>query len=631
MNANRTQELEKLLTEASSAYYNGDAQMSDAEFDDLVDELRQLAPKSKVLKKIGAPAKASGFVETRHERPMGSLLKVNTLEDVTAWFLKYTSGAVFWSEKLDGFSLSLTYKEGKLLQAVTRGDGITGEDILVNVLKMHGIPKRIDFEGIAYVRCEAMLLIDDWKTHFPTKANPRNAAAGTARRHDGVGSEHLTVFAHDVISPDFDFVTEKEKYIWLQTFGFLCPDFGLVSSVDEMMTVHKRYEDGHRSTLPYEIDGLVERENDVAKSLELGETDGRPKGQRAHKFKALSGFTTLESVTWQVGRTGLVWPVAELKPVNVGGVTISRCSLDNVLQMRDKGLEIGCDVEIIRSNDVIPKLLRKTKPGIAAIDYPTVCPCCKTPLDERRDDAGTVNFLVCPNSISCADQAQYTVYHYLKSLNVKQFGDVLVQKLYESGLVKTAPDLYKLDVDAVAALPSVGEKVAAKSLAELEKRSQNVPVPLFVKALGFELFGEGFSKKALEHFGSFDKMRQGTVADFLAVEGIGQSVAEAAVQGFAAKEAAITELLKHVTLEAPVQAPTDGPLSGKSFCFTGYRDAAAESLIITKGGKIATGVSKKVTYLVCKDKSSGSSKNEKAKALGVVILSPDELTTVIGE
>lgn len=624
----RKQQLSQLIVSAQDTYYNETPFLTDAEYDLLCEELFALDPNHPALKNVGAPApRNSVFPKVTHDRPMGSLLKVSSTEDLLKWAGSYVaSGEVCWSEKLDGFSLSLPYKRGKLVLAATRGDGVQGENIIANALMMKALPTEISHPGTIYVKAEVICHKSDFAlfqlylgTKGKTAKNPRNSMAGAARSLDGDGCTFGTIMAHDVVGegvPD----TEHGKFIFLEKLGFKVAPYGQCSTA-EITKVLDLYAK-KRDQLDYEIDGLVIRENNVALSEGLGEVDGRPRAHRAFKFPSLAVETTLSGVTWQVGRTGALTPVAEVEPVDVGGVTISRVMLNNIEFVDALGLTLGCGVKVLRSNDVIPYLAAKTSEGTTKIEHPAVCPSCggTTVLESP--------VVYCVNS-QCPDQISYRLSHFLKVLGIKGWGDATLDKLVAEKVILTAYDLYELDPPNLEQHYGISAKISSKVLSELVKKSREVPVPTFVKCLGIQGFSESFAEKAMEKYPTFAELRAATVDGLCEVKGIGPSVAEAAVAGFKANAALIDALLTVVTLKEGAKQVVSGGLSGKSFCFTGYRDGAAESAILAQGGKIASGVSKNTTYLVCATENAQTVKAQKARELGVKVIGPNELATIL--
>lgn len=421
----RIKELEDLLWRASAAYYTlAEPIMDDESFDALRDELESLSPDSPFLAQVGsvvAETSSHGVWPIRaHEIPMGSQLKVTSEEEFRSWAVKYTKGTICWNEKLDGFSLELVYDKGKLVHAVTRGNGLQGEDITVNAMKMQGVPHSIKPKSIVCIRGEAILHVDDWKAHFEGDKNPRNSAAGTARRKsDNSKCAHLRFYAYDVAMVDFD--SEAALMTTLAEWGFATPLWG-VGTIDEVQEVFAAFQNGRREERPYEIDGMVEKENDRKFSAEQGTVDGRPRAQRAYKFVSPEAESTILGIIYQTGRTGIVTPVAEITPTVLAGATISRVSLANFAEVRRLNVGVGSRVLVRRCNDVIPKIMRSVGSSSHAFGLPSACPSCKGALTE--DGVESLNGvsipirLLCKNP-SCPAQTQLTVLHY-RSFNPYQ-------------------------------------------------------------------------------------------------------------------------------------------------------------------------------------------------------------------
>lgn len=616
-----TDEIIGILKRASYAYYNTDeVTLQDDEFDALKDEIQRREPNHPFLKEVGAPP-SSIFPEIKHEMPMGSLLKVNTVEEYNAWVSSYTGNQnLHWSEKLDGFSVSLTYEKGKFQYGLTRGDGITGEDITPNLSKIPNIPKKIAIQDKIHVRGEAMITLVSFSKNFVGKKNPRNAL-GVLRKKSGEGCEFLHFYAHNIDGVEFE--TEQEKSEFLKKLGFTLPNWGLVSP-SEVPKVHANYETQVRSQIPYEIDGLVIRENSLSIQKKYGEVDQRPKSQRAFKFKALEVETVIKEVVWQTGRTGLVTPVGILEPTDIGGITVSRVSLCNFTEIQRLGLGLGATAILQRANDVIPKLLRTTKAG-SEIAPPQNCTSCNSSLE--REEGDQAEHFYCCNP-ECPAQIAGRFLHFLSAFGVKGLGDVIVEKLIQTQKLKELPDLFRLSVEDIATLDRIGEKVGTKIVNEIESKCRVATLPKFIECLGIPAVGEGVTKILLQEGYNLDKMLAVSQNELLQIHGIGDYLAEQTVLGLKNNFELIQKMRCFIEIEEPKKVGDS--LKGKSFCFTGFRSKDMEDRIQSLGGTIASGVSKKTTYLVCKDPNEGTSKLQKARDVGCIIITPDELLKILG-
>lgn len=604
----------KLLEQASDAYYNSeDTVMTDEEFDNLRDEFKALYPKSKYLKEVGAKSKQSSFKKVKHRIPMGSLLKTNTPEETKFFHEKYAlSKEVCWSEKLDGLSISLLFEKGEFTQAITRGDGIEGEDVTENVRKMK-FRKTLKSKYSGDIRAEIILPLDTFKKEFSDKANPRNAASGAVRRLDGERCEHLEVYCYYI---DGDYKTEMERFDSIKSLGLDTPKHGLCKNFDEIQKVWERYEKKDREKAPYEIDGIVLFVNDVATQDELGIVDGRPRYARAYKFSAQSAVTEIEEVIWQVGRTGRITPVAKIRPVNVAGATISNVSLHNLAEIKRKNLQLNQVVYVERKGDVIPQITKSIGEG-TQIEILKKCPSCDSRLVEEDI------FLLCKNSKNCPEQEIQNLIFWITALDIKGFGDKMVRKLFEQGLVKSPSDFYSLKEEDIAGIERSGDRLAKKLITELHSKKEVEP-ELFIKAIGMEDFGEGVAKLILEKH-RFQDLFSLTEEQLLDIHGIGEETAKKVVVGLKENKVKIKELLKIISLKEKKQ----GSLSGKSFCFTEVRDKELEKRIKEMGGVISDSVNKNLSYLIVKSLEGSSSKKEKAKKLNIPMVVITEIDKIL--
>lgn len=601
----------KILTKASEDYYNDLPSMSDEEFDKIYDEFKKLYPKSKFLSIVGARVQ-SNFKIVKHEILMGSLLKVNTLDEFVFWWEKYAeSKLVLWSEKIDGLSISLFYKNGVFTQAITRGDGSEGEDVTENVRQMK-FEKKLKKKFTGFIRGEIVLTKDLFKKYFSDKANPRNAAAGSVRRLDGTGCEHLSVYCYFI--EDESIKTETERFKELEKLGLNTPKYGICKTSEEVQKVWQEYESSKRESADYEIDGICVYVDSVKDQEELGVVDNRPRYARAYKFSPQSAVSSLEQINWQVGRTGRVTPVAKITPVNVAGALITNVSLHNLAELKRKNIKIGAVIHVERKGDVIPQITKCLGDG-TAVSIPKKCPSCSSKLVEEDI------FLMC-NNLECPEQNIQNLLFWLKTLDIKGFGDKMVEKLYNEKIVTKIEDFYKLTESQIAELDRSGEKLAKKLVTELHSKKSLEP-ELFIKALGVQDLGESVSKIILEKH-KFEDIFELTFDDLIKIHGIGKETANTVVSGLKRKKQEIKKLLKIVSLKEKKQ----GKLSGKSFCFSEIRDKNLEERIKNEGGTIADGVNKTLTLLIVKSLQGTSSKIEKAKKNNVPIIEISQVESI---
>lgn len=618
------------IEQARAAYYAGSPTMSDAEYDALEDSLRALSPHHPVLRKVGA-APVSGWDKVQHSIPMGSLNKAQNLADMTKWYSDV--GTVFpllVMEKMDGIAIALRFDKGTLTQAITRGDGITGEDITRNVRLMMGIPdpQRLG-SWSGWVRGEIIVHKSDFAAHFPGESNPRNTAAGTAKRQsDPSKCRYLTVVAFGM-TPDVGVLTHKSQEIAaLGSAGFMVPNHHVVDDSSGVQPIYERYVNSTRKVLDYEIDGLVVLLDNISMWEAKGVSNDRPLGSIAYKFPHESSSTLLRDIEWQTGPTGRVTPVALFQSVTLAGASVTRASLHNVANVKalaDGGsLRNGDTVLVSRRNDVIPYVEARILEGDgAAFHEPVDCPSCSHPLHMKGE------YLVCPNEDHCPAQSLGKVRRWIKKIGVLHFGDRLIEAVCEAGMVNSLPDLYTLETDKVSDLMLDGRRVggaASRALTSLHEH-KDLPLATFVGSLGIDLCGRTMVQMLVDAgLTDLNALASASESDLAAVPGFGAAKAQAFRAGFDRRRHEMVGLLANgVTIKAPAAKTDGGPLSGTSVCFTGVRDKALEASIVAAGGEIKSGVSKNLTILVCKDPNSTSGKAKKARNLGVEIIGLDAM------
>lgn len=600
----------KILKKASNDYYNEQPSMSDEEFDKIYDEFKKLYPKSKYFKTVGSEV-SSNIKKVKHEILMGSLLKINNIEELNFWFNKYAEkNEIVWSEKVDGLSISLYYENGIFKQAVTRGDGSVGEDVTENIKKSNLLKKlRNNYTG--FIRGEVFLTKKNFDKYFSDKINPRNAASGTLRRLDGERSEYLDIVCYWL---NESFKNEKDRLDKIKSLGLQTPKYGLCKDLESIQKVWKNYEDGKRDSSDYEIDGICLYINSVKIQEELGIIDNRPRYARAYKFSPKEAITTLESVEWQVGRTGRITPVAKVIPVNVAGALITKVSLHNIAEIKRKNIKINSVVHIERKGDVIPQIT-KSVGGTKDIKLINKCPSCRSEL--VRDEI----FLSCLNK-ECPKQNILSLLFWLKTLDIKGFGDKMVEKLFMTGKVLKIEDFYSLTEKDISSLERSGEVLSKKLIEELNSK-RTIDPEIFIKGLGINGFGEGDSKLVLNKY-SFNQLLDLDYESLLEIDGIGEETAKKAIEGLKDKKNEIRSLLKFITLKEKV----DGKLSGKSYCFSGFRDKNLENKIKENGGTVTDSFNKNLSALIVKSEQESSSKIEKAKKNNIKIIELSKVDSI---
>jgi DNA ligase (NAD+) len=637
----RAREIAARLERYKASYYAGHPEVSDAAYDALEDELRELDPTHAVLATVGSGELVAEWPKARHEIPMGSLNKAVSEEELRAWLARCEElaakdglGAVsdlFVAEKLDGISIEVIYRDGKLTDAITRGDGEVGERITQNVARMKGVPSRIKDKRSMSVRGEIILRLSDMKKHVTQGTSPRNLAAGTSKRFDGTGTDNLTVLFYDV-ADHLDAATEVEKFAFIRSLGFATPQTAH-GGIDDVLALYARYSGELRAKLDYEIDGLVIYVNSLRTQTMLGEVNHRPRGAVAFKFASPAKVTRVLAIHWDTGSSGRVTPVAIVAPVELAGATVQRASLHNAGNVRALGIGVGDEVLVSRRNDVIPYVEEVVEKHGAPAEPPTTCGVCSHGLSVEGE------YLVCRN-ITCTAVVEGRIENWIGAINALEWGDKLIAQLVEAKLVKEPADLYKLTAAQIAALETRdektgktrrrGEKIGQKCIAERDARLP-ITLPVFIAALGMDNFALQTAKLLVAAgYKSIEAMLAAKEEDLAAILGLGPIKAASIVRGLNARREEIQRLIEAGI--RPVTPEQEGPLSGLSFCFTGASDrprAELTALVESRGGSVLASVTKDLKYLVIADPASTSSKAEKARKYGTKLITEAELDAMI--
>lgn len=633
-------ELARRIEYHQHLYYNEQPEITDHEFDVLWDELRERAPDHPLFSRVGTDG-SSVFRKRQHRMPMNSQDKASTPEQFLRWARRTGLPRFIVQHKLDGASIELQYDDGALRYGVTRGDGRVGDDITANVRRMAGAPAKLSSRFTGSVRGEVIMEHHVHQSLYPDKANCRNAANGLMRRKDGVGSEHLRIVCYDAFaSPGQEpFESELSKLRWLEENGFAVAPYELFETAGEVVH-HRDLVIEQRPNLDYDIDGLV------VKGPEIDLTDmerARPQKQIAFKFSAEEAITVLRSVEWSESGH-LYTPVAIVDPVQLAGTTVRRASLVHPELIDSMGLRIGSEVVITKRGDIIPKierLVRQTEtagdPGDphGMIVPPERCGTCGT---------ATVNEgkrVYCPNPL-CRRRAFHRLQKWISVLDVRDFGDVLLGKLFDGGYVNEIADLYALREETLASFEGMGPVSARKALDNL--RSANpVPLPRFLA--GFDLGGiaELKLRKVVDAgFDTLERIAGATPEDLARAEGVAETTALALLEGIHAVFPQIERLLRTGDVQLLQGEDLRGntgengdsaPLAGMVFCFTGtlnsMKRTEAEAIVRNAGGEARSAVTKELSYLVTSDPDSGSSKTRRARDLGIPILSEDQFLSLL--
>jgi DNA ligase (NAD+) len=629
--------LERLIKKYQDSYYNNEAEISDAEFDLLWDELKSLDPDNKILKKIGGavsgdlPDSVDGFPKAKHLIPMGSQEKAANPEEFIAWAQKAGfNEPKLVQYKLDGASLELQYEKGKLAKAVTRGDGEIGDDISANALKMKGALPVLDTDFSGGVRGEVVMTREIWKEKYSAKANCRNAANGIMRRKDGEGCEDLELVVYDASVPGNDgfFKNEIEKIDWLKKRGFVTAETKLFSTPEEIIAYRAKVA-AMREKLSIDIDGLV------VKNTEIDMADlrrARPEKQIAFKFELETAFSILREVEWS--ESGATYtPIGIVDPVRLAGTTVQRANLNNPDMIRAMGLQIGSAVSVVKRGEIIPKIESLAPPGAleegekSGIVFPTTCGACGTSLV----DGGTR--LYCPN-VSCPKRLRHRLEKWVSVLDIRELGEKLIRRLFDSGRVKNIAGLYTLEVPELAEFDRMGELSAAKVVRHIQTKRE-LSLASFIAGFDFEGVGELIMEKVVQGgFDTLEKLRAASSGELAGVYGLGEITANVIIEGLRECEAEIDAVLDTgiISIAPPPNADTV-PLKGISFCFTGelksMKRGHAGEKVKALGGQVKSQVVKDLSYLVTNDPESGSGKNKKARELNIPIIDEDAFLKLI--
>lgn len=649
ISASRISELEAKITQARQDYYNPpqaprrDANgaivppTTDEQYDAWVDELAELKADSPAVTAIGAPPPAvSEWKKVTHGIPMGSLDKVNTLEEFTDWVVRVAAkgnvriaGSIplLTTEKLDGISIHVEYLKGAFVRAVTRGDGIVGEDISPNVARMKGVLARLPEPFTGSIRGEVIITKTDFAKHFPDKANTRNAAAGVSKRYDGVGCEHLTVKFYKVPEGK-DFQHEAEAYEWLESMGLQTPNWYVTAMLPGVKTpqdIWAEYQQSTRATLDYDIDGLVILVDDIAAQLALGEQDGRPKGAIAFKFAPMTRESVLRGIEWQVGGSGRITPVAVFDPVNLVGATVTNASLYNQKYIEELGLDIGAKIIVARANDVIPRVVSVVGGTGSVAQPPDKCPACGA--DTTRDG----EYVVCSSTAECPAQLVGRIKRWVKNIDIKEWGDTVVEKLVEAGLVTDVASLYRLTKGDIAGIERMGAKTAQKLLDNLHAKNP-LPLEVLLGSLSIPMIGTSMIEKAMAAgYTSWDKFMAASLGDLTAIPDFGPAKAERLYGWLHGSGPAVRAALEAAGLK--VKEQVIGGLTGQSFCFTGTmknKRGDLEQMVKDHGGIVKSSVGKGLSFLVIADPASTTAKAVAARKNGTRCISEDDFLSMIG-
>jgi DNA ligase (NAD+) len=660
--AGRVAELRGLIEHHNYRYHVlDDPEIDDAAYDALFDELKALEDEHPDLvaadsptQRVGAPP-AAGFTKVAHLSPMGSLEKVTTREALEKWAddvrkrLDSDEPVVYVLEpKIDGSAVSLVYENGTLVRGATRGDGERGEDVTANLRTIEAIPlrmlgdappARVEVRGEIYFPLEGFVRFNEAQLAAGKKPAPnaRNAAAGSLRQlNPAVTAERpLSIFVYGIgVLDGVELASQWEALDWLRAHGYRTnPDAQRLETIDEVADACIAWEE-RRADLGYEIDGIVIKVDSFDQQRRLGTLHGRPRFARAFKWAPTSAVTRLKAIHVRVGRTGVLNPLAELEAVHVGGVTVTSATLHNEDDIRRKDIRVGDLVVVQRAGDVIPQVVGPAgehEQGTKPWRMPKRCPLCSTEVVRPEGEV----MHRCPNR-ACPSRGLETLYHWVgPALDIENVGGSTIKKLWDEGIVRSLPDLYRLTSEQLAELEGFAEISATRAWESIQ-RSKEQPFSRVLLGLNIPKVGWVIARSLALHFRTVEALAAATLEQLEEVEGIGPDRAELIAEWFADPDnLALVAELRELGLQlasADDDRPPEGPLTGNQYVITGtlerWTREEAKTALESLGAKVSDSVSKKTTGVVMGE--SPGSKAQKAEKLGVPMLSEADLATLLG-
>lgn len=659
-------QLREFLNSCNYKYYVlAQPDISDYEYDMKMAELQKLEDENPEFDDPNSPTKRVGddtnieFKQVTHKYPMlslGNTYSEGDLREFDARIRRLTDKPFTYDceLKFDGTSISLTYDHGSLIRAVTRGDGVKGDDVTANVRTIKSIPLTLNhatqYPDFFEIRGEILMPHDSFERlnaerleiGEPPLANCRNAAAGALKTQNSaaVAKRGLDCYLYYLMMDSQPTDSHFENMQLAKSWGFKTSEHVKKASDISQVLDYIAYWNHERENLPYDIDGIVIKIDSISLREQLGFTAKTPRWAIAYKFKAEEAASPLISIDYQVGRTGVITPVANLEPVHLAGTTVRRATLHNADIIKSLDLHYGDTVFIEKGGEVIPKITRvdisKRKPEAQPVKYIEKCPVCGATLVRNEGEAGSY----CPNYQHCPPQITGKIIHFVtrKAMNIN-CGDATIELLYNQGLVKSPADLYDLTAPQMARLERFAEK-SAKNFVESVRNSVNVPFPRVLYALGIRHVGEQAAKNLAKHFHSIENLRNASIEQIAEVNDIGEIMAESVYQWFRNEEniAMLSRLEKaglqfHTDETEVSSAPTSEKLAGLNIIVTGsfatpQRRAELEQMVESNGGKLQSGVNAKTNFVVAGDKP-GASKIAKAEKLGTKIISETEFLAMI--
>ena len=654
--------LRQELRQYNYEYYVLDKpQVDDYTFDQKLKELQEMEAKHPEFYDANSPTLRVGgevtknFATVKHEHRMYSLDNSYSQEDLEDWekrIKKLVDGAVEYvcELKYDGASISLTYEEGVLVRAVTRGDGVQGDDVTNNVKTIRSVPLKLkgDFPAKFDIRGEIVLPLAGFAAMNAERveagdepySNPRNTASGSLKLQDSaeVAKRPLECLLYSIVGENLDIASQFESLEKARSWGFKVPEVAKKTASTAETFEFLNYWDEHRHDLPYETDGVVIKVNSFRQQEELGFTAKAPRWAMAYKFKTEQAETVLEKITYQVGRTGAITPVANLVPVQLAGTIVKRASLHNADQIEKLDVREGDHVYVEKGGEIIPKIVgvdfEQRDPDSTATEYISECPECGTTLVRQEGEAQHY----CPNDMGCPPQIIGRIQHFIsrKAMDIEGLGGETVALLVNEGLIKNYADLYTLKKEQILPLERMAEKSADNLIKGIEA-SKQIPFERVLFGLGIRYVGETVARKLAKQFKTIDALAEASEETLVAVDEIGARIAQSVVSFFS--EEANQDLIKRLKnyglqleLDASVLENQTEKLQGQTFVISGVFSKVSRTelkkLIEDNGGKASGSISSKTNYLVAGE-NMGPSKLQKAEKLGVPIISEDDFLAML--
>jgi len=632
----RAKELETLIKKHQDLYYNGMPELSDEAFDLLWDELRLLEPNNPLFNTVPKD-EGDGFRKARHIIPMGSQEKAASNEAFLNWSFTHRYEAYLVQYKLDGASLELQYENGHLTKAVTRGDGVVGDDITSNAIKMQGVLKELKMDigkspFTGAVRGEVIMPKAVFTSMYIDKANCRNAANGIMKRKDGKGCEYLKVICYDAglgdeLGDDYTqyFDNEIEKIEWLKKAGFAVVETKICKTPQDVIKWREEITE-KRTHLPFDIDGLV------IKNIEIDIEDlkrSRPDKQIAFKFDLEKAISTILDVEWS--ESGATYtPIAIIEPRQIAGTKVKRASLANPNVITSLNLKIGSRIIVSKRGEIIPKIeaLLENPPSSTPIVFPVKCSSCGSELINE----GTRLF--CPN-LKCKKVSLHRIEKWVNVLDLKEVGKLLLRRLFDEGLLMSIKDLYTITVETLSKIERMGELSSQKVYASIHAKKE-ILLSEFIAGFDIEDVGLLMAEKIVgAGFDTLKNLFSATKEDIANIEDWAEKSASSFILGLSFVKDEMEELLSSGYISIKSVEKKEGKLQNLSFCFTGELEKMnrkeAEKLVKEAGGIVKSSVTKDLTYLVTNTPDSGSSKNKKALTVGCKIITENEFYKLLGD